>query len=247
MSNHSTTNEEEKQLTVTDPANTQHLPPAERPVIVFNQLTGDQFDKALALFTPPPRTKATLWKQKPYTKDLIKCAAFCEAVPSMRPTGKLFANISVANNFDNCVIESARDNGDEEMTFSVQEWFSDTLTNNGENPIPDALKNWKPDEPPFELQPEWESGVDWCAKLTKADLEFPGFVELFSSCIDMDEELQREIAKRKHGANATFGTHPSTKMPASRNQAVDFDSFAPSKLIGSQGSALFGVSPNSAQ
>ena len=227
----------DKQIVVSENIAT-HLPPAQRPVIVFNALTDDQFNKALQLFAPPPRTKPNLWARKEYTKDLIKCAAFCEAVPSMRPDGRVFANNTVTNNFDNCMIQKFRD-GDEKFGFAIQEWFTDTLTRNGKNPIPDALKNWNPDKPPYDLQPKWDSGVDWCAKLTKVDLKYEGFLELLSNCIDLDELLQAEINKRKHGANSTFGVHPSTRMPDPINQQADFEQFTPSGLLG-QGQGLFG-------
>lgn len=215
-----------KQLVVSEGVST-NLPPAERPVIVFNGLSDEQFSKALQLFAQPPRTKPTLWARPEYTQQLIKCAAFCESAPAIRPTGGLFQSKSISNNFDNCMIQKFRQ-PDQDYFFSVEEWYADRR-----GPIPDALKNWDPYED-TEIMPRFDTNVDWCEELTAWDVQYPGFLDLFSNCIDMDEQLEASINSRKHGANTRFGSggiFPSTQMPAAINQKATFDDFTASSLL----------------
>lgn len=230
-----TANNDEKQLVVTEGAAT-HLPKNERPVIVFQGLSDDQFDKALALFAPPPRTKPTLWSDTGYTEKLIKVSAFCESVMFVRPNGGLFANKSTSNNFDHVMIQKFR-NDDNEFSFSIEEWFADTR---GE--LPASLKNWNPDTPPYDPMPQYATGIDWCAKLTQVDLQFAGFLDLFANAIDLDEKLAAEISRRRHGATTAFGDHQGTQMPEPLTQIASFEQFTPSGLLsgGSSGGMNFG-------
>jgi len=202
---------------------------AERPVIVLQGLSDEQFTQVMQLFAPPPRTKATLWTQPQYTKTLVKVAAFCESVMYMRPNGGCFASPDVANNLDSCMIQKFRDDNTD-FFFSVNEWF-----NNTRGEVPDLLKNWEPDKEPYDPMPQCPTGVDWCAKLTEIDMQYPGFLDLFSNCIDMDEEFVCEVAKRRHGASTAFGDHAGTKMPSPRQEVADFSNFTPSGLLGFNG------------
>ena len=212
----------DKQVVVTENVAT-HLPPNERPVIVFGQLSDNQFDKALALFKPPERTMANLWKQKEYTDDLIKVAAFCEAAMFVNPDGGCFTNFIVENNFDNCMIHQYKTD-DEDFHFSIREWFN---TTRGE--VPKELRDWDPKE--YEPMPQVKTNVDWFKKLTDIDRQFNGFLALFSNCIDLEEKVNKEVARRKHAASTAFGDHPGTRMPDPIHQEANFDQFTASKLL----------------
>lgn len=213
---------ETKQIVVSENIAT-HLPPSERPVLVFNQLTESQFDKALALFQPPERTQANLWQNTEYTKDLIKVAAFCEAAMYTQKSG-CFTNVIVENNFDNCMINQFKEEDDTEFFFSIKRWFNDTR---GEIPI--ELQKWNPKK--YEPMPQVKTDVDWFKKLTDTDRMFNGFLKLFSHCIDLEEQFNQEVAKRKHCASTTFGEHEGTKMPDPIHQDANFDQFTPSGLL----------------
>jgi|UniRef100_A0A6C0IUI2 hypothetical protein len=195
----------------------------QRPVIVFNQLSNEQFDKVLALFKPEPRTQANLWRQEDYSKDLIKCAAFCEASMFTNPSGSCFTNIAIENNFDNCMISQFKkdDNG---FMFSIREWFTETR-----GPIPKLLKEWDPNG--YDPMPNVKTNVDWFKKLTDVDRTFPGFLKLLSHCIDLEEDFAQQVSKRKHGASTAFGDHPGTKMPDPIHQDADFGNFTASRLL----------------
>lgn len=225
----------QKELVVAGPAGSAGSASSERPVIVFNGLNDEQFDRALQLFSPPPRTKPTLWSRPEYRDNLIKAAAFCEAVMYMRPNGNLFANKSIANHFDGMMIEQYR-NDNEDFTFSVNEFYSDTR---GE--LPEELQNWDPkDEKPM---PTVTSDVDWADALTDMDLHYPGFLDLMCTCIDLDEKISTEVARYKHSTATTFGDHEGTRMPDPINARANFEEFTPSRLIsggGHSGGLRFG-------
>lgn len=200
-------------------------------------LTDAQFEKALTVFAPPPKTKPSLWQNKEYTKNLIKVAAYLDAVQYMRPNGSCFDSQIISNHFDNCMIqqfggENDTVNDGKEFSFSIDEWFNDVRGD-----VPEELRNWDPQG--VEPMPVIEQTVDWYGALTEQELHFNGFVDLFSNCIDLEELTAAEVAKRKHGAMTTFGDHPSqrTQMPDPINQRANFDNFTPSKLIGSTASA----------
>jgi hypothetical protein len=195
-------------------------------------LTDAQFERALAIFTPPPRTKPNLWADKTFSEKLIKVSAYLESVQYMRPNGSCFAQTLISNHFDNCMIQKF--GGEEEgalEVFSVDEWFNDTR---GE--VADALRNWDPkgDDP----MPALSISADWYGALTETDLQYEGFVSMFANCIDLEEKTEAEIFKRKHGAMTTFGLHPSDQsiMPDAINQQANFDKFTPSGLLGGGGS-----------
>ena len=214
-------------------------------------LTDVQFSQALTLFAPPPRTKANLWTSKvdpSFIRKVVKVVAYLESVQYMRPGGTCFASTLISNHFDSVMLEKFRETlvaaaaeaeGDAELaenaSFSIDEWFTDTR-----GPIPDALKKWDPKK--FEPMPVVPMQVDWYGALTEAELQFSGFVELFMNCILLEEETDIEMARRKHGAMTTFGTHPGdgTAMPKAINQQASFENFTPSR-VGS-GSAMFAAS-----
>ena len=192
-------------------------------------LTDEQFERALALYKPAERTKPTLWRNKTFNKNMIKVVAYLESVQYMRQNKKCFSSMIISNHFDNCMIEQFGGKDDDaEFTFSIDEWFNDTR---GE--LPDALANWDPKG--HEPMPIVPMHVDWYGQLTRTELQYEGFVDLFANCIDLEEETEREISKRKHGAMTTFGTHPSeyTAMPEPINRQAKFDEFTPSKLLSS--------------
>ena len=195
--------------------------------MVFS-LTDEQFERALSLYTPPPPTKPSLWKNKTFSKDLVLVVSYLESVQYLRPNDGCFSSPIISNNFDNCMIQDYGGGDDDEettFTFSVDEWFNDIR---GE--LPDALKDWDPQG--HEPMPQINMNVDWFDALTKAELAFPGFVSLFSNCINLEEEVGEQIQKRKHMASTAFGSHPaSTKMPDPVNQQADFAQFTPSSLF----------------
>jgi hypothetical protein len=215
----------DRQLIVSENVAPQ-LPPGDRPVIVFNALTDAQFEKALALFKPAPRTKPNLWVQKEYTASLCKAAAYCEAAMFTRTNG-CFGNKIVSTNFDGCIIQKFRNN-DEDFFFSIDEWFNDSR---GE--LPAILKEWDPKSE--EPMPQVETGVDWYKKLTDIDMQMEGFLDLFVNCIDLEEKMAQEVASRKHAATTAFGDHPGTRMPDPINQNASFGQFTPSGLLGGAG------------
>lgn len=209
------------------------LPPGERPVIVFQGLSDAQFDKALALFQPPPRTKFNLWKQKDYNENLIKVAAYCEANMFKRPDGGgCFTRKAIGVNFDTAMIQQFR-NDDEDFYFSIDEWYNDSR---GE--IPAEIKDWDPKG--YEPMPQVETDVDWPRVLTATDLKYPGFLAIFSNCIDLEEKYNAELQKRHQQASTTFGEHDGTKMPDPLNSAAHFQDFTPSTLLtGASGGLSF--------
>lgn len=213
-------------------------------------LTDAQFSQALTLFAPPPRTKANLWTSKvdpTFIRKLVKVVAYLESVQYMRPGGTCFASTLISNHFDSVMLEKFREtlvaaaaeseDADlaENASFSIDEWFTDTR-----GPIPEALKKWNPKK--FEPMPVVPMQVDWYGALTVAELQFSGFVDLFMNCILLEEETDAEMARRKHGAMTTFGTHPGdgTAMPKAINQQASFENFTPSRV--GTGSAMFAAS-----
>lgn len=214
--------QQQQQLVVAEGV-AEHLPPAERPVIVFNQLSDAQFDRALALFTPAPRTKTNLWTQKTYARNLVKVASYCESAMYARPGGECFSNKYVTTNFDNCMIQRFR-NDNPQFFFSVNEWFNDTRGD-----IPAELLAWDPNG--VDVMPQVETGVDWYKELTETDMQFEGFLDLFANCIDLEEEMAKEVANRKHASSTAFGDHPGTRMPAPINQHANFDNFTATGLM----------------
>lgn len=197
-------------------------------------LTDAQFERALAVFKPPAPTKPNLWTNKEFSKKLIKVSAYLESVQYMRPNLLCcFSQTLISNHFDNCMIQKFGET-EEYFTFSIDEWFNDTR---GE--VSEKLRNWDPQG--VEPMPQLDIQTDWYGALTETELAYPGFVDLFSNCIDLEEETEAAIAKRKHGASTAFGSHPGeqgTPMPESINHTANFDKFTPSGLLGGGGSGL---------
>jgi len=207
-------------------------------------LTDAQFERALAIFTPPPRTKPNLWTSKidtTFIRKVVKITSYLECVQYMRPGGNCFASMLISNHFDNVMIEKFRGafadlandeigDDDGQFTFSIDEWFT-----NVRGEVPKDLANWNPKK--HLPMPLLDMQVDWYGALTEAELQFEGFVELFANCIALEEETDEAMAKRKLGSMTTFGTHPGDRpaMPAPINQQASFEKFKPSQLLGNAG------------
>lgn len=218
-----------KELVVADTTGPSNLASSDRPVIVFNGLSDDQFNKALALFQPPPRTKPTLWERPAFRDNIIKAAAFCEAAMYNRPNGNLFASQSIANHFDGMMIERFHNDNDD-FKFSINEEFNDAR-----GPIPDKLKHWDPKG--VDPMPSVSTDVDWADWLTEMDLRYAGFLDMLCTCIDFDERITAEVTKYKHSASTSFGEHAGTTMPDPIHAKATFEEFTASRLIGGGGSS----------
>lgn len=223
-----------KELIVSNTSSTSQN--AQRPVIVFQGLSDDQFQQALQLFEPPKPTKPSLFLDKTFTLSLADVCAYLEAIQYQRKDAKLFANPMVCNHFDNVMIEKFRTE-DNDFSFSINEWFSDTR---GE--IPKALRDWDPNG--FAPMPTVDITVDWYHAVTEAELAFPGFVTLLKNCMDMEERMLEQLKKRQHQGRLGWNSDASsgTKMPAPVDRASNFSEFTPSGMIGKQPAWLPGNS-----
>lgn len=205
-----------------------------KPIVLLQCATEEQFERALQLFQPPEPTKSSLIQDPEFVKNLAEVTGHIEGMAFTDKSGKLFPNPMISNYFENAMMDKTGEQ------FRVNEWFSDTR---GE--LPEAIQKWDPNG--FNPMPEYEGpSVDWYDELTTRELEYPGFVQMLKNCIDLEYTTTNVVMKQRSTAGlvAAMG-NSGTKMPKpgpNPAKAVQ-NQFTPSNLVSNIGPSPSTASP----
>lgn len=170
----------------------------EQPIIVFQNMSDDQFKHVMTLFQPKVPTKMSIMADRKKMSTIGKIAAHFDACVCAN-RNSVFIDQMIANNLDNTVLELTRQN-----RFSINEWFY-------ENRAKAPTKNV---DNLYEIQSLGKSmTTDWINKLVELELAHSGIVDIIANCINMDVELQKQRAAAYSTSLLTWDIPQPQEMP----------------------------------
>ena len=201
---------------------------ADRPIIVFQGLSDDQFQQAIALFQPKPETRATLMANPVVTQDLTEAIAHLESRMYVSRETKVFDDPMISNNFDNTLVTMMGPNAD---VFRINEWFDSARRAH----IPKAVLDYNPNLPDGDFMPIPEHKsitVDWVTLLTDMELRYLGFIPLLANCIRLERDIQDKIAKKTQEKQSQWDV--PRPMPAAVDHGTPIFSLKATSFLGSK-------------
>ena len=201
---------------------------ADRPIIVFQGLSDDQFKQAIALFAPKPETRATLMANPVVTQDLTEAIAHLESRMYVSRETKVFDDAMISNNFDNTLLTMMGPNAE---VFRVNEWFDNARRAH----IPKAVLDYNPNLPNGDFMPIPEHKsitVDWVTLLTDMELRYPGFIPLLANCIRLEKDIQDKITKKTQEKQVMWDV--PRPMPAAVDHGTPIFSLNATSFLGSK-------------
>jgi hypothetical protein len=199
---------------------------ADRPIIVFQGLSDEQFKQAITLFQPKPETRATLMTNPVVTQDLTEAIAHLESRMYVSRDTKVFNDQMISNNFDNTLLSMM---GPDAEVFRINEWFDGARRAH----IPKAVLEYDPNPKngDFTAMPTHKGiTVDWVTLLTDMELRYPGFIALLANCIRIEKDIQDKISKKTQERQVEWDM--PQRMPAPIDHGTPMFSLSAGSFLG---------------